>query len=171
MVDQIKILDLSDPSSARRVLNQQARLARRWHLWIACYAAAMVYALLHKVIIPLALRLVSTSRVAESQIPVDIFWIVLFGLGVHYQQKISKLVQYFSGATLSFAVVEILRAAFEKNQGWFTVSGFVASVPLLFCTLQLLAFSTSLHRGRVVLAGVATLLVLRIITPRVLWHL
>ena len=168
MDEQIKIPDLSDPQPKAHLLGHGERLARRWHLWIACYAASMVYALLHKVIIPLTLKVLHTNRASYTHVPGDIFWIVLFGLGVHYRRSITPLVQFFAGATLAFASIEILRAIFEKNQGWYTVSSFIASVPLSYCTFHLLTFARKLHKGLYVFLGACTLIAVRIVISRLM---
>ncbi len=162
MDEQIKIPDLSEPQPKAHLMSHEGHLAHRWHLWIACYAASMIYALLHKVVIPLSLKVLHTNRASYTHVPGDIFWIVLFGLGVHYRRRITPLVQFFAGATLAFAGIEILRAIFEKNQGWYTVSSFIASVPLTYCTFHLLTFARKIHKGLYVFLGALTLILLRI---------
>lgn len=168
MVKEIKIPDLDAPK-AILINGEKDRLSQKWHLWIASYAASMIYALLHKLVIPLTLKVLHTNKQAYTHISVDIIWILALGLSVHLSRRLSPLTQFFAGATLSFAIIEILKAAVEKNQGWITVSSYIASVPLMFCTFNLYLFAKRKSYGLYLLLGVAAFVSCRLLFSEYLW--
>lgn len=145
-MDKKIISDLSDPVRST-VISEEEQYAKRWHFALSIYAAAMLYAFIHKALLPFMLGHLGTSRIDYTQISYGVIWILVLGFTLHKEQEISPRVQLLMGTGLAFACYELGLIYFETQKGWMIFSHILAGVPLILSIFNLLRFATRKRWG------------------------
>jgi hypothetical protein len=157
------ISDLSDPIRKDQTTKSD-QILKRWHFALSVYAAAMLYAFIHKAAIPMLLGYLGTSRLDYAKISYGVVWILLLGYTLHKEQEVTPRVQLLMGATFGFALLELGLIFFETRKGWMIFSHVLAGVPLIATILNLLTFASTKRWG-VMLSG----FVIYFIMEGILW--
>lgn len=143
------ISDLSEPVRKEQATPEEL-IAKRWHFALSVYAAAMLYAFLHKAVLPFLLGYLGTSRIDYTHISYGVIWILVLGYTVHKEQEVSPRVQLLMGTGLAFACFELGLIFFETRKGWMVFSHVLAGVPLIASILNLLRFASRKRWGVIV---------------------
>jgi hypothetical protein len=149
-MDKPIIPDLAE-APKRRERSPEEVLQRKWHLALSLFAAAMLYALIHKLFVPLGVNFLGTTRSEYGKVGWDVLWVLLLGIFLHKDAGISKRIHFFMGASMGFVFYEIIIIFLGSRQGWLLFSHLLSSIPLGISLLLLAKFSTLKLSQKVVL--------------------
>ncbi len=140
------IPDLGEPIQ-KALVSKEELAHKKWHFALTFYAAAMLYAFVHKVAVPLSLQYLGTSRIEYTHVSFGVLWILILGYTLHKEQEVSTRVQLFMGASAGFAFWELGLLFVQSHSGWMLFSHLLAAIPLLFAIINLLKFAEKRNWG------------------------
>lgn len=118
------------PEPLRTPGSPQEEAERRWKLLVFSFTVATAYAVLHKLLIPLGLKLTPLSTSPYAKID---WWFVqnIFFLALlRREQKLTSLLCWFAGMSIAYGAYEVYETAIGRNPGWLAFSRLLSSVPI-----------------------------------------
>lgn len=148
-------VDLPEP--VRRKISAEEAHARQWRMATTAYGLVTAYTLLHKLIIPLALKFTALRGTAYAKVD---FWF-LHSVTLLYVLRRPTLsaaaLSLLCGGGIAYGVVEIGELMLGRLAGWHVFSRMLSSLPVaLFCILILIQQSKSRSTALAWLGAIAT---------------
>jgi len=138
--------DLEDPKPKTNI-DSVTREQRHWHLALSLAAFGVVYSFLHKVIIPLILGVLGTSRADYAALDWNIVYFVAFGLWLHKKQCLHVAGSIFTGLILSHALIESIDIVLNpQGKDWLSFSKVLSSWPMAITGVWMLGMKQRLAK-------------------------
>lgn len=125
-----KISETDLPEPQRRSYSAEETLLRRYRLISTFISFISVYAFIHKILIPLGLKLTPLSESPYANLD---FWVVhpiIFGLWLRKNHSNNARSSFFSGLAIIYGVTEWYFVARGYYGGWLALSRVLSSTPL-----------------------------------------
>lgn len=137
MRDHVADYDLPEPRRAS--LSETERRERQARALRAGLFVAIGYALLHKVIVPVFLRLTPLAATPFARIDVWAVHSLLLALALTERYREGSALSFLSGAGVVYAIYEFYELVLGRLPGWLSISRLVSSIPIGIGCAMLLA--------------------------------
>jgi len=101
-----------------------------WILVNAFLMVFMLYAGLHKVAVPLALKLTSLSRSRYAEIDFGFLYVLSFWWAMRKQGHMTRLNSALAGAGIAYGAYELMEVLLGRLPGWLAISRLLSSLPI-----------------------------------------
>jgi hypothetical protein len=130
MAREIKMNEPDLPEPAPKSWSLEERRLRQWSLAVLVMTFIAIYALLHKVFIPVTLKLTSLKTSPYSQIDPGFFLPVSLVFLLRRADHVTKALAFLAGIAIVYGAYEIFEVFQGRYVGWLAFSRLLSSVPL-----------------------------------------
>lgn len=128
MTEQVgKVRDLPEPS--RKTLSPEERVHRQWRLLVVFTHFVTFYACIHKLFIPLGLKVTSLNQTPYAHIQFSVLIPLILSFSMFYSSKSTKWISFLCGVGIVFGIDELYQVLVSRHQGWFAFSRLLSSIP------------------------------------------
>jgi len=120
--------DLPEPKA--RQYSEEEKRVRHWKLISTIVWFVAVYALIHKLLIPVFLKFTEVTKSPYAQIDFLFFQPLWLAYLLHKRKSNSKLLSLLCGFTVAYGVFEVFQVSQGAYEGWLAVSRLLSAVPL-----------------------------------------
>lgn len=167
MAPEGQMTDQDLPEPARRTFTPEEKLIRHWQLLVVFLTAVAAYAVLHKLLIPTALKFTTLKDTPYSQVD---WWFVhpmILAFILQTNRRNTPVISFLAGIALLYGLYEIYEALQGRHTGWLMFSRLLSAVPLAIGSGYLM--TQRRLGGSLGAAWVGALVLLLFITCREFW--
>src|SRR5690606_22431743 len=111
-------------------------------IYSTLYVFCAIYASLHKIFVPLTLKIFTVNVSDYSHLDVKVLPSLLLAYLLVKQDSLNRLTSFLAGLTVVYGVVEVIAGLMGEFEGWLFISHMISSVPLSLMAIALLTVSS-----------------------------
>lgn len=109
------------------------QLARIFIAFIAAYAS------IHKLLLPLALKLTSLNGTPYARIQIGVVVPVSLAIAMLRADRLTRVLSALCGVAIVWGAYEVLEVSLGRHVGWFAISRLLSSVPIALAAIVLMS--------------------------------